>query len=86
MLFPDWRGDLLVPALQERDVRHVLRDERPIVGQQPLVGEANQRTQDVKVVPDGFHLRLTDGDQCQAAAPDTVLAMTDGRAHSCQFN
>lgn len=60
-LFPDWRGDLLVPALKERAVRRVLRDGRRIVGQQLLLAELNERMRDVKVAPDGSIYVLTDG-------------------------
>jgi glucose/arabinose dehydrogenase len=61
MLFPEWRGDLLVPALKERSVRRVLRDGRQIVGQQLLLGDLNERMRDVKVAPDGSIYVLTDG-------------------------
>ncbi|MGV2834011.1 hypothetical protein [Pseudomonas shirazensis] len=37
-MFPDWRGNLLVPALKERAVRRVLRNGRQVVGQQLLLG------------------------------------------------
>lgn len=60
-LFPEWRGDLLVPALKERAVRLVKRDGRRIVGQQLLLAELNERMRDVKVAPDGSIYILTDG-------------------------
>lgn len=60
-LFPEWRGDLLVPALKERAVRRVLRDGTRIVGQQLLLAELNERMRDVKVAPDGSIYILTDG-------------------------
>lgn len=60
-LFPDWRGDLLVPALKERAVRRVMRDGRRIVGQQLLLADLNERMRDVKVAPDGSIYVLTDG-------------------------
>jgi hypothetical protein len=60
-LFPEWRGDLLVPALKERAVRRVLRDGRRIVGQQLLLADLNERMRDVKVAPDGLIYILTDG-------------------------
>ena len=59
-LFPEWRGDLLVPALKERAVRLVKRDGRRIVGQQLLLAELNERMRDVKVAPDGSIYILTD--------------------------
>jgi glucose/arabinose dehydrogenase len=60
-LFPEWRGDLLVPALKERAVRRVLRDGRRIVGQQLLLADLNERMRDVKVAPDGSIYVLADG-------------------------
>lgn len=59
--FPDWRGDLLVPALRGRAVHRVVRDGGRIVGQQTLLAELNQRLRDVKVGPDGAIYVLTDG-------------------------
>ena len=60
-LFPDWQGDLLVPALKERTVRRVLRDGPRIIGQQLLLADMNKRMRDVKVAPDGSIYILTDG-------------------------
>lgn len=60
-LFPQWHGDLLVPALKERAVRRVIRDGRRIVGRQLLLAELNERIRDVKVAPDGSVYVLTDG-------------------------
>jgi len=60
-MFPEWRGDLLVPALKERAVRRVLRDGRRVVGQQLLLGDLNERIRDVKVASDGAVYVLTDG-------------------------
>ena len=60
-LFPDWRGDLLVPALRGRAIHRVLRDGGKIVGQQTLLAELGVRMRDVKVGPDGAVYVLTDG-------------------------
>lgn len=60
-LFPDWRGDLLVPALRGRAVVRVQRDGRRIVGQQTLLANLDRRMRDVKVGPDGAIYVLTDG-------------------------
>ena len=59
--FPDWRGDLLVPALRGRALHRVVRDGGRIVGQQTLLAELNQRLRDVKVGPSGAIYVLTDG-------------------------
>lgn len=60
-LFPEWRGDLLVPALKERAVRRVLRDGRQVVGEQLLLAELGERMRDVKVGRDGAVYVVTDG-------------------------
>lgn len=60
-LFPEWRGDLLVPALKEKSIRRVRRDGARVVGQQLLLMELDQRMRDVKVAPDGAIYVLTDG-------------------------
>lgn len=60
-LFPEWRGDLLVPALKERAVRRVMRDGQRITGEQLLLSELGERMRDVKVAPDGAIYVLTDG-------------------------
>ncbi len=64
-LFPEWRGDLLVPALRGRAIHRVLRDRSKIVGQQTLLAELGQRMRDVRAGPDGAIYVLTDGvDAC----------------------
>ena len=60
-LFPQWRGDLLVPALKERSVRRVIRREGRIVGQELLLADLKLRMRDVKVAPDGSVYVLSDG-------------------------
>ncbi|OIJ42291.1 PQQ-dependent sugar dehydrogenase [Massilia timonae] len=60
-LFPEWRGDLLVPALRGRALHRVVRDGGRIVEQQTLLAELNQRLRDVKVGRDGAIYVLTDG-------------------------
>lgn len=60
-LFEGWRGDLLVPALKERALRRVMRDQTRIVGEQLWLAELGERMRDVKVAPDGSIYVLTDG-------------------------
>ena len=60
-LFPEWRGDLLVPALRGRAIHRVLREGRTIVGQQTLLTDRHARMRDVRVGPDGAIYVLTDG-------------------------
>ncbi|EWY41939.1 aldose sugar dehydrogenase YliI [Skermanella stibiiresistens SB22] len=60
-LFPEWRGDLLVPALKERGVRRIKRENGRIIGQEILLADRDERMRDVKVAPDGSIHILTDG-------------------------
>lgn len=60
-LFPEWRGDLFVPALRERAVRRIVRRGGRIIGQQLLLSELGERMRDVKAAPDGSIYVLTDG-------------------------
>jgi len=62
-LFPQWRGALLVPALVERAVRLVRRENGRIVGQDLLLAELDERIRDVRAAPDGSIQVLTDGPQ-----------------------
>ncbi len=60
-LFPQWRGDLLVGALVDQEVRRVdLDDAGRVVGQQSLFKELKARIRDVRVGPDGAVYLLTD--------------------------
>lgn len=61
--FPEWQGDMLVPALKERSLRRVIRKQGRVVGQQLLLSERNERVRDVKTGPDGLIYVLTDGPQ-----------------------
>lgn len=60
-LFPDWQGDLFVPALKERAVRRVRRHNGRIIDQELLLADRGERMRDVKVAPDGSVYVLTDG-------------------------
>lgn len=74
-LFPDWRGDLLVPALKERALRRVVRDGGRIVGQQLLLTELKQRLRNVKVGLDGAIYVLLDGENA------SLLRLTPADGH-----
>jgi len=60
--FPDWRGDFLVGALVDQEVRRIDMDNGKVVGEEPLFSELNARIRDVKVGPDGFIYLLTDSE------------------------
>lgn len=60
-MFPEWRGDLFVPALKERSIRRIKREGGRIVGQELMLADRDARMRDVKVAPDGSIYVLTDG-------------------------
>lgn len=60
-LFPGWKGSLLVPALKERSIRRLVRQDGRVVGQELLLADLKTRMRDVKVAPDGSVYVLTDG-------------------------
>ena len=60
-LFPQWRGDFLVPSLKERSIRRLIRREGLVVEQQLLLAERGERIRDVRVGRDGALYVLTDG-------------------------
>ena len=64
-LFPQWQGDLFVPALKERSLRRVVREQGKIVRQERMLTDMNERIRDVKVAPDGALYVLTDGRDAQ---------------------
>ena len=61
-LFPEWRGDLLVGALVDREVRRVDLEGGRVVAQEPLFAELESRIRDVRVGRDGCLYLLTDGE------------------------
>lgn len=59
--FPQWRGDLFVGALVDREVRRLdLRDGK-IVAEESLFTELASRIRDVRSSPDNFLYIVTDG-------------------------
>jgi glucose/arabinose dehydrogenase len=70
-LFPEWRGDLLVGALVDREVRHLdLRDGK-VVAEEALFSGLDARIRDVRVGPGGAVYVLT---------PDRVVRVTPNGA------
>ena len=59
--FPDWRGDLLVGALVDREVRRLRLSDGEIAEEQPLLTELGERIRDVRVF-DGAVYVLTDSE------------------------
>ncbi len=60
--FPEWRGDLLVGALVDKEVRRVDIEDGQVIGEQSLFKELDARIRDVRVGIDGHLYLLTDGE------------------------
>jgi len=52
-LFPDWRGDLLLGALVDREVRRVDLADGAVVGEEALLEGIGARVRDVRTGPEG---------------------------------
>jgi glucose/arabinose dehydrogenase len=63
-LFPDWRGDLFVGALVDREVRRLELTAGKVVDEQPVFSEIAARVRDVRTGPAGELYILT---------PDSVV-------------
>ena len=59
--FPQWRGDLFVGALVDREVRRVDLENGEVVGQESLFTELESRIREVRSGRDGYLYLLTDG-------------------------
>ncbi|MDX1380259.1 MAG: PQQ-dependent sugar dehydrogenase [Xanthomonadales bacterium] len=66
-LFPDWRGDLLLGALVDREVRRLDLENGSVAGEEALFEELAARIRDVRVGPGGALFVLT---------PDRVVRVT----------
>jgi glucose/arabinose dehydrogenase len=60
--FPQWRGDLLIGTLVDKDVRRVDLEAGKVVAQEPLFRELDSRIREVKMGLDGHLYLLTDGE------------------------
>ena len=58
-LFPQWRGDLFIGALVDREVRRMDLENGRVVGEEVLFEELEARVRDVRVGPDGALYILT---------------------------
>ncbi|HIG42250.1 MAG: PQQ-dependent sugar dehydrogenase [bacterium] len=58
--FPQWKGDLFVGALVNKDVRRLDMENGQVVGEEILFAEMGERIRDIRVGPDGFIYILTD--------------------------
>jgi glucose/arabinose dehydrogenase len=59
--FPQWRGNLLVGALVDQEVRRIDLKNIQVLLQEPLFSELGARIRDVRVGQDGHLYLLTDG-------------------------
>jgi len=58
--FADWRGDLFVGALVDREVRRLEIDNGEVIDEEALFSELGERIRDVRDLGDGFLYLLTD--------------------------
>lgn len=58
--FPQWKGDLFVGTLVNKDVRRLDMEDGKVVSEEILFAEIGERIRDVRVGPDGFIYLLTD--------------------------
>jgi glucose/arabinose dehydrogenase len=70
-LFPEWRGDLLLGALVDQEVRRIDLSGDRVVGEEALFEELNARVRDVRVGPEGALYVLT---------PDRIVRITPAEA------
>jgi glucose/arabinose dehydrogenase len=61
-LFPEWRGDLFVGALVDKEVRRLNMEAGKVVNEEPLFSELDARIRDIRSGPDGALYIVTDGD------------------------
>lgn len=61
--FPQWRGDLFVGALVDRDVKRIDLEDGRVAGEESLFSELDARIRDVRAGRDGYLYLLTDGPQ-----------------------
>lgn len=61
--FPQWRGDLFVGALVNKEVRRLQIKDGQVVSEESLFSELDARIRDIRVGPDGFLYILTDSSE-----------------------
>lgn len=63
--FPQWRGDLFVGALVDRDVKRIDLEGGLVADEESLFSELGARIRDVRAGTDGYLYLLTDGPQAR---------------------
>ena len=71
-LFPGWRGDLLLGALVDREVRRIDLANGAMAGEEALFEDLEARVRDVRVGPDGALYVLL---------PDRIVRITPVGGH-----
>ena len=61
-MFPEWKGDFLVGALVDSEVRRLDADGGQVISEEPLFAEIGERIRDIREAPDGSIYLLTDGE------------------------
>ncbi len=61
--FPQWRGDLFLGALADKDVRRIDLENGQFVAEETLFEEIGERIRDIRTGPDGLLYILTDSDR-----------------------
>lgn len=61
--FPEWEGDLFIPALAARAIIHLAMDGSRIIGESRRFTEIGERLRDIRTGPDGAIYILTDSEQ-----------------------
>jgi len=60
--FPDWKGDLFIGALVDKEVRRLSLKGTEIIKEESVFEEVGQRVRDIRVFQDGYIYLLTDSD------------------------
>lgn len=63
--YPQWRGDLFVGALVDREVRRLVLRNGQVIAEHALFGEVDSRVRDVRAAPDGYLYLLTDSENAK---------------------
>lgn len=63
--YPQWRGDLFVGALVDREVRRLVLRNGQVIAEHALFGDVDARVRDVRAAPDGYLYLLTDSENAK---------------------
>lgn len=60
--YPQWRGDLFVGALVDRELRRLVVRQGTVIAERALFTQLDERIRDVRAAPDGYLYLLTDSE------------------------